>query len=61
MLVRSGPIPLNRMEVTVHTEFDQYPISQMSRGGSYSSTDQQGRYKAHEVNLNVDVESDPEK
>ena len=55
--VRSGPIiPLNRMEVTVRTERDQFPTSQ----SSYVSTDQ-GRYEAHKVNLNIDVESDPKK
>ena len=55
--VQPGPIPLNRMEVSVRTEYDQFPMSQMSRSGTYISTDPQGRYKAHEVSLNVDVES----
>ena len=58
--VRPGPIPLNRMEVSVRTECDQFPMSQMSRSGTYISTDPQGHYKAHEVSLNVDVESGPE-
>jgi hypothetical protein len=50
------PIPLNKMEVTVRTECDQYPTSQMNRSGTYIGTDTQGNYKAHEVSLNADVE-----
>jgi hypothetical protein len=43
---RSGPIPLNRMELSVRTECDQYPT----------------RYKELEATLNdKDVESGPEK
>jgi hypothetical protein len=62
MRVRSGPIPLNGMEVTMRMECgDEYPMSQMTRGGSYISADQQVRYKAHEGSLDVGVESDPEK
>ena len=55
--VHSGPIPLDRMEVTVHTEFEQYgPYgTQMTRG-----TDTQD-YKAHEVKFGGDEESGPEK
>jgi hypothetical protein len=48
------------MEVSVRTDCDQFPMSQMSRPGSYISTDPQGHYKAHEVSLKVDVESGPE-
>ncbi|KAH9984375.1 hypothetical protein BJV77DRAFT_194090 [Russula vinacea] len=58
--VRSGPIPLNRMEMSVGTESDQFPMPRMSRSGTYISTDPQGHYKAHEVDFNVDVESGPE-
>ncbi|KAF8487449.1 hypothetical protein DFH94DRAFT_27645 [Russula ochroleuca] len=54
--VRPVPIPLNKMEVTVRTECDQYPTSQMNRSGTYIGTDTQGNYKAHEVSLNADVE-----
>jgi hypothetical protein len=54
MGVRSGVIPLNRVEVTVHTQCDQYPASKTTR---YASTDAQGRYKAHEVTLKGDEES----
>lgn len=63
MRVRSGPIPLNRMEVSVHTECQQYPVSKMSCSGSLISTEPQGRYdlKAHEVSLDADLESGPEK
>jgi len=58
--VRTGPIPLNRVEVSVRTECDQFPMSQMSHSGSYIDADTQENYKAHEVSLNVDVESGPE-
>ena len=51
--LRSGPIPLNRIEVSVRTDHDQFPIS-------YISTDQ-GRYKSQEVSLSGDAESGPEK
>jgi hypothetical protein len=44
----------------MRTECDRFPMSQMSRPGSYISTGPQGRYKAHEVSLKVDVESGPE-
>jgi hypothetical protein len=44
------------MEVSVRTKYDRFPTSQ-SRPGTYISTDPEGRYKAHEVSLNVDVES----
>jgi hypothetical protein len=56
MRARVGPIPFNQMEVTVRTEPDQSSMSQ----SLYVSTDQE-RYKAHEVSLNGDVESGPEK
>jgi hypothetical protein len=55
------PIPLNRVEVAVHTESDQYPTSQTTRCGSYITADPQGRYKAHEVSFNTDVENGLEK
>ena len=50
---RSGPIPLNRIEVSVRTEHDKFPIS-------YVNTDQ-GCYKSQEVSLSGDAESGPEK
>jgi hypothetical protein len=53
--VRSGTIRFNRMEVsagTDSTEHDQFATIP----SSYVST-QQGSYKAHEVSLNVDLES----
>ena len=50
---RSGLIPLNRIEVSVRTEHDKFPIS-------YVSTDQ-GRYRSHEMSLSGDAESGPEK
>jgi hypothetical protein len=61
--VRPGPIPLNRTDadVSVRPEYDQFPTSQsdsqMSLPGMYISTNPEGRYKVHEVSLNVDVES----
>lgn len=57
---RTGPIPLSRMEGSVCTGGDRFPISQMSRPGSHISTHPHGRYKTHEVSLNVDMESGPE-
>lgn len=53
--VQPGPIPLDRMEVSVHTEYDQFSSSRMGRSGA-SITDPEV-YKAHEVSFNVDVES----
>jgi hypothetical protein len=47
------------MEVSVHTEYDQFSSSQMGRSGA-SITDPEV-YKAHEVSFNVDVESGLEK
>ena len=54
--IRTGPIPLNRMEVTVRTdstELDKYPTSHTT----YVGNNTRGRYKAHEVSLKDDVES----
>jgi hypothetical protein len=45
------------MDVSVRTEYGQFSSSQMSRSGPYISTESEGRYKAHEVSFNVDVES----
>ena len=57
----SGPIQLNRMEVSVRTDREQYPMSQMSGVGSFAMTDPKEHYK-HEskVSLGGDVESVPE-
>ena len=49
-------IPINRMEVSVRTERDQFPKSRSTSG----STRQQ-RYKDDGVSLNGDEESGPEK
>jgi hypothetical protein len=54
--VHSGPIPLERMEVTVHTEFEQYG-AQLTRCGA----DAQGHYKVKKVSLSGDEESGLEK
>ncbi|KAF8487383.1 hypothetical protein DFH94DRAFT_24808 [Russula ochroleuca] len=59
--VRPGPIPLNRMDVSVRAEYDQHPTPQTTCPGSYASTDPQGHYKVHEVSFNGDVESGLEK
>jgi hypothetical protein len=62
MRVRS--VQLNQTDVSVPTtEYGQYPTSQsgQSGSGSYISTDQHERHKAHEVSFNVDVESGLEK
>lgn len=58
----SGPIQLKRVEVSVHTDREQYPMSQMSRVDSFVKTDPKEHYK-HEVSkvsLGGDVESVPE-
>lgn len=58
MRVRS--VPFNQTDMSVPTtEYGQYSTSQ-NGSSSYISTDQE-RYKAHEVSLNVDIESGPEK
>jgi hypothetical protein len=57
-----GPIQLNRVEVSVRTDREQYPMSQMSGVGSFVITDPKEHYK-HEVSkvsLGGDVESVPE-
>jgi len=42
-------IPLNQMEVTVHTTRVQYPTSQTSKNGSFTSTDGEGQHKPKEL------------
>lgn len=61
MRVCCGPIPLSQMVSVPFTEIDQYPMSQMNGSDSHTGTDLHGRYKTHEVSLDVDVESDLEK
>jgi hypothetical protein len=58
---RSGPIKLNRMEVSVRTDHGQYPTSQMSRTDPFIVTGSRGDYKAQEVKLDGDLESRQEK
>ena len=60
MRKRSGPTKLNRMEVSVRTEYEQYPTSQTG-SCSFMDKEPQGHCKAHEVSLDVDVESGQEK
>jgi hypothetical protein len=57
MRVRSGPIPLSRMEVSIRTERERYPASQISGASSFVSTNPQEHCKTHEVTYDVDVES----
>jgi hypothetical protein len=57
--VRPGSMQPSGMEVTVRTE-SQFPTSRISGYGTYISTDHE-RYKAHQVSLAVDEESNPEK
>jgi hypothetical protein len=60
---RSGPIKLNRMEVSgVRMEQEQYPTSQMSRADPFVVTEvTDSDYKVQEVTLDGDLESRPEK
>jgi hypothetical protein len=62
--MRVRTVQLNQTDMSVpSTEYGQYTTSQ-SNSGSYVSTDvtdPQERYKAHEVDFNIDVESCPEK
>jgi hypothetical protein len=57
----SGPIQFNRMKVSVLTDREQYPTSQMSRTDSFIATESHGGYKAQEVILDANVESGQEK
>ena len=57
---RTGPIPLNPIDVTVRTDRDQYSTSPATSQSSYANKDQ-GSYKAHEVSFNGDVESGSKK
>jgi hypothetical protein len=58
--IRSGSVAPNRMEVSVRMECEEYPKTQTSCA-SYTTADLHGNYKAHEVSLDVDLESGPEK
>lgn len=59
----AAPVPLNRMEVAVHTDCGRYPVSQGSQNDSYTST-QDGQL-AHDkpivLSLGEDIESGVEK
>ena len=58
MRVRPEPsTPVNRMEVSVRTERDQFPKSR----SPCASSRRQSHYKAHEVSLDDDGGSGPEK
>ena len=60
MRVRPGPIPLNQMEISLRTEYEQYPTLPGSHPGSVGA-ESQGHFKTHEVSFDVDVESGPKK
>jgi hypothetical protein len=59
--VRRVPIPLNLVDKSVDTEYDQFPTSQpdsqTSQTGMYISTDPEVRFTAHEVSIEVGEES----
>ena len=49
------------MEVSVRTDYEQYPTSPMTRPGSFVTKEAQGNFKVHEASLDVDAESGQEK
>jgi len=50
-------IPSNRLEVTAHKAYEEYPMSQMNRCGSDPSSDAQLTDKpTHELDLGDNVE-----
>jgi len=51
--VSAAPIPLNRMRVSVHTDYERYPVS---RYGSSITTDGPLRDKPYELSTDDDVE-----
>jgi len=58
---RFGPIQLNRMEVSVRTDYEQSPTSPMTRPGSFVTKEAQGNFKVHEASLDINAESGQEK
>lgn len=54
--IRSGPALSTGAEVPMRTECDQCPTHTTRTRVSYISTDPHGRYKANDVNLDIDVE-----
>jgi len=59
--VSAGPIPLNRMQVAVHTAHEQYPASQTSHIGSCVSMGEQLRVKPRGLGSEDDLEGGLEK
>ncbi|KAI9441046.1 hypothetical protein F5148DRAFT_829760 [Russula earlei] len=55
--VRVAPIQLNPMEVSVHTDSEQYPASQVGQYASFVITDGQLGDKPHGLDVEDDVES----
>ncbi len=49
-------IPSNRLEVTVHKAYDEYPMSQANHYGSYRSSDTQLPDNSHELGSDENVE-----
>lgn len=56
-----GPIELNRMEVAVHTDCEQYPESQTGNYSLYASKEGKLCDKPQGLDVNNDVESAGEK
>jgi hypothetical protein len=55
-LTFAGPVQLNRMEVTVHTNSEQYPVLQTSQYSSYIGTDGHLSDKPPRLGVEDDVE-----
>jgi hypothetical protein len=51
----------HRLQVSISTQYDQYPMSQTSHLGSYVSVDEQLRDKASGLSLGNDLESGTER
>lgn len=47
-------IPSNRLEVTVHKAYEEYPMSDINRYGSHTSSDAQLANKPPRAGLGVD-------
>lgn len=49
-------LPSNRLDITVHTACEEYPMSQMDRRASHISSDAQLAGKPHKINFGDNVE-----
>jgi hypothetical protein len=59
--VTAEPIPLSRMQVSISTEYEQYPASETSHQGSYVSVAEQLGDKPSGLSLRDDPESGAER